>query len=147
MAAAALAAVPWNRLLASTLSSRTASSGLDSSSCAQNEAQREHVETLQLLCLSNGHGEDTIAVSVLQELQKLAKEKRQAIHISALPLVGEGTAYLRAGMPIVGPTKAMPSGGFLYMDQKQLLGDVQAGLLALTVGQVRPHDQHLPACA
>ncbi|GBG93428.1 hypothetical protein CBR_g69846, partial [Chara braunii] len=88
-----------------------------------------------LLCLSNGHGEDAIAVSVLRELQMLAAAQGVNLQIDALPLVGLGEAYAHAGFRIVGPVKRMPSGGFVYMDRKQLLGDFQAGLLDLTWSQ------------
>lgn len=83
---------------------------------------------LRLLCLSNGHGEDQIALGILEQLQAQAPE----IEIAVLPLVGVGKAYASAGMALVGPTKAMPSGGFVYMDGKQLARDVQGGLLRLT---------------
>lgn len=83
---------------------------------------------MKLLCISNGHGEDGIAVQILEQLRALP----QAPEIAAMPIVGEGGTYRRAGFPIVGPTQAMPSGGFVYMDRKQLAKDVQSGLLTLT---------------
>ena len=65
----------------------------------------------RLLCLSNGHGEDIIAVRILQELRQISSK----LNISALPLVGEGRAYFTAGIPVIGAVQAMPSGGFIYM--------------------------------
>ena len=88
---------------------------------------------MRFLCLSNGHGEDQIAVRILQQLQTQAPSAK----ISVLPLVGEGKAYGRAGFDLAGPSKAMPSGGFIYMDGKQLARDVQGGLLKLTWQQLK----------
>ncbi|MGM0457099.1 MAG: lipid-A-disaccharide synthase-related protein, partial [Cyanobacteriota bacterium] len=57
----------------------------------------------KLLCLSNGHGEDAIAVRILQHLQ----QHPQGPELAALPLVGEGRAYQHVpDVPIVGPVKA-----------------------------------------
>ena len=88
----------------------------------------------RLLCLSNGHGEDAIAVQVLQGLQRLPGGPA----IAVLPLVGEGTVYRRAGFEIVGTVGQLPSGGFIYMDGgRQLLRDVRGGLVGLTRSQLR----------
>ncbi|WP_421655016.1 hypothetical protein [Leptothermofonsia sp. ETS-13] len=57
--------------------------------------------------------------------------------IEALPIVGEGHAYTQAGIPLIGSVKAMPSGGFIYMDGKQLARDIQGGLLQLTIAQLK----------
>ncbi|MCW6038132.1 lipid-A-disaccharide synthase-related protein [Spirulina subsalsa FACHB-351] len=88
---------------------------------------------MKLLCLSNGHGEDAIAVRILKQLQ----EHPNAPEVAALPLVGEGHAYVQAAIPIVGPVKKMPSGGFIYMDGRQLWNDVRGGLIGLTWAQYR----------
>ncbi|HEY9729744.1 MAG TPA: lipid-A-disaccharide synthase-related protein [Chroococcales cyanobacterium] len=88
---------------------------------------------MHLLCLSNGHGEDVIAVRILQELQR----HPSAPELAALPLVGEGRAYTHLGIPIIGPVRRMPSGGFVYMEGRQLLRDLQGGLLQLTRAQYK----------
>ncbi|MEM8603164.1 MAG: lipid-A-disaccharide synthase-related protein, partial [Cyanobacteria bacterium P01_H01_bin.121] len=88
---------------------------------------------MRLLCLSNGHGEDTIAVKILQALQAIDPDPGYAV----LPLVGDGKAYDALSMPKVGETKAMPSGGFVYMDGRQLMRDLHGGLLQLTWQQLR----------
>ena len=88
---------------------------------------------MKILCLSNGHGEDAIAVRILQELQ----QQPQAPEIAALPLVGKGQAYLNHDIAIVGPVKPMPSGGFVYMDGRQLARDIKGGLLQLTLTQIK----------
>lgn len=82
---------------------------------------------MKLLCLSNGHGEDAIAVRICQQLQQLPSSPK----VAALPIVGEGQAYRELGIPIIAPTQKMPSGGFIYMDWRQLWRDVQGGLLEL----------------
>ena len=87
----------------------------------------------KLLCLSNGHGEDVIAVRILEQLQRHPK----APEIAALPLVGKGHAYINLDIPIVGPVQQMPSGGFIYMDGKQLWQDLQGGLFRLTLAQYK----------
>jgi uncharacterized protein (TIGR03492 family) len=88
---------------------------------------------MRLLCLSNGHGEDIIALRVLQALQ----QHPNAPTIEVLPIVGEGQEYIKAGFSLIGQVKAMPSGGFLYMDSKQLARDIQGGLVALTRSQIQ----------
>lgn len=83
---------------------------------------------IRILCLSNGHGEDAIALRILQALQRHPAQP----DIAALPIVGVGQAYRNHDIPMVGPTKQLPSGGFIYMDRRQLLRDVQGGLIGLT---------------
>jgi len=88
---------------------------------------------LRLLVLSNGHGEDMIAVRVLQALQ----HQPNPPEIFALPLVGEGHAYQQLGIPLIGSVRTMPSGGFIYMDNRQLMRDVRGGLVQLTLEQIQ----------
>lgn len=88
----------------------------------------------KLLALSNGHGEDEVAVRVLRQLQHLCPE----LYLQAMPIVGEGTAYKQAGIQLYGPTQAvLPSGGFIYMDNQQIVKDLKAGLLTLTRKQLQ----------
>jgi uncharacterized protein (TIGR03492 family) len=89
---------------------------------------------MKLLCLSNGHGEDTIALRILEALQT---QSAADIEIAALPIVGAGHAYVNQGIPLAGPAKPMPSGGFIYMDRQQLLRDLKGGLLSLTRVQLQ----------
>ncbi|HLO51849.1 MAG TPA: lipid-A-disaccharide synthase-related protein [Kamptonema sp.] len=89
---------------------------------------------LKLLCLSNGHGEDAIAVRILRELQ----QQPHPPELAALPLVGEGQAYSQLqNIPIVGPVRQMPSGGFIYMDGREFIKDVNSGLLQLVQAQFK----------
>ncbi len=74
-----------------------------------------------------------IAVRILQELQ----QQPNSAKLAALPLVGEGQAYSQQGFTTIGPTQNMPSGGFIYMDGRQLVRDLQGGLLQLTLAQFK----------
>ncbi|BAZ26483.1 hypothetical protein NIES4073_73910 [Kalymmatonema gypsitolerans NIES-4073] len=93
----------------------------------------EESSRLRLLVLSNGHGEDVIAVRILQELQ----QQPNPPEIFALPLVGEGHAYQQLDIRLIGSVRTMPSGGFVYMDGRQFVRDVQGGLLQLTASQIK----------
>ncbi len=85
----------------------------------------------EILCISNGHGEDQIGARICLEL------RAAGISAIALPLVGVGHAYQSAEIPIVtGSTQAMPSGGFVRMDAKELWRDVRGGLVGLTWHQL-----------
>jgi uncharacterized protein (TIGR03492 family) len=86
-----------------------------------------HYPMKKLLCLSNGHGEDAIAIRILRQLQHHPDSPK----LAALPIVGEGQAYIQQGIPLIGTAKIMPSGGFVYMDGQQLWRDLQGGLLQL----------------
>lgn len=90
-------------------------------------------DPMRLLCLSNGHGEDTIALRILQALQ----QQPHLPKLAALPLVGEGHTFADSGIPLVGPVKQMPSGGFVYMDGRQFARDLRGGLLPLLGAQWR----------
>ena len=70
--------------------------------------QTERVMTKRVLFLSNGHGEDLNASLVLRALRHFAPEMEMA----AMPIVGRGNAYRKLGVPIIGPTQQLPSGGF-----------------------------------
>ncbi len=89
---------------------------------------------MRLLCLSNGHGEDQIALRILEAL----RECPSAPAIDVLPLVGDGTAYAKAQFRVIGPTQTMPSGGFINLDAgRQLARDIEAGLVRLTLSQIQ----------
>ena len=85
----------------------------------------------KLLVLSNGHGEDIIAVRILEQLQG----NYHTVKLAALPIVGEGHAYRQLAIPLIGCVQQMPSGGFIYMDSRQLWRDLKDGLLQLTISQ------------
>ena len=87
---------------------------------------------MKLLCISNGHGEDAIALRILLAL----RQKQPSVELSALPISGEGKAYDKAQVPLVGPVQSLPSGGFLNRDAAQLAQDVKQGLIGLTRSQL-----------
>lgn len=86
----------------------------------------------RLLCISNGHGEDTIALRILSEL----RSRHPDIELAALPLVGAGTSFQKQQIPLIAATKTLPSGGFIYMDSRQLARDLKGGLVQLTLAQL-----------
>jgi len=88
---------------------------------------------MKLLFISNGHGEDIIAVKVIRQLRQINPK----ISMVCLPMVGEGFAYAKENIPFIAPVKKMPSGGFIYMDNKQLWQDVKNGLITLTLAQLK----------
>lgn len=88
---------------------------------------------MKVLCLSNGHGEDAIALRILQKLRQHPAQPQ----IMSLPLVGVGRVYTEDNIPIAGSTKQMPSGGFVTMDGRHLVRDIKSGLLNLTLDQIR----------
>ena len=86
----------------------------------------------RLLVLSNGHGEDLIALRVIRALL----EQRPLLEIAVLPMVGEGQAYAgeeAAGrLRRIGPRQELPSGGFSNQSLRGLLSDLAAGVLGLS---------------
>lgn len=88
-----------------------------------------------LLVISNGHGEDLIALRVLDEIHRL----QPGLTLEVLPLVGEGKAFQPAisqgWLEMVGPSLRLPSGGFGNQSFRGLLADINAGLLWNTFKQ------------
>nr|WP_041933391.1 lipid-A-disaccharide synthase-related protein [Gloeothece verrucosa] len=96
----------------------------------------------RILFISNGHGEDTHTAGVIQSLLELCP----TIEPAAMSIVGEGKAYRNINVPIIGPTKIMPSGGFTYMNRLLLLKDIQAGLIGLTWQQLQATLKYARGC-
>jgi uncharacterized protein (TIGR03492 family) len=94
----------------------------------------------RVLFISNGHGEDNHSAYIIRTLRELASD----VEIAAIPIVGNGNAYRRLGVPILGPTQVLPSGGFTYVNRLLLLKDIQAGLLSLSWRQIRAIRQYGP---
>jgi uncharacterized protein (TIGR03492 family) len=88
---------------------------------------------MKLLVISNGHGEDLIAVRIIEQLQIALND----LEIMALPIVGEGYAYQKLQIPLIGKVQTMPSGGFVYMSKNHLFSDLKGGLLQLTLDQLK----------
>ncbi len=95
----------------------------------------------RVLFISNGHGEDNHSAYIIRRLRELAPD----VEVAAIPIVGEGGAYQKLGVPILGPTQVLPSGGFTYVNRWLLLKDIQAGLLNLTLRQLRAIRSYGPA--
>jgi uncharacterized protein (TIGR03492 family) len=90
-----------------------------------------------LLVLSNGHGEDLIALRILEALHRLCP----GLRLRVLPMVGTGatfTAAEQAGwIERVGPPAELPSGGFSNQSLRGLLADLSSGLALLSWRQWR----------
>ena len=83
-----------------------------------------------LLFLCNGHGEDTIACSIMDALHKINPNISQEV----LPLVGDGKAFSKlvknGWLTKIGPSTILPSGGFSNQSFRGLILDLKTGLLA-----------------
>lgn len=86
-----------------------------------------------ILFLSNGHGEDVIGATLAAKFRRARPE----ITLRALAVVGEGKPYTTAGIPLVGPRRAMPSGGFTRNSPANFWADLRSGLLPLLWGQAQ----------
>ena len=86
-----------------------------------------------ILLISNGHGEDIIAANILKDLFKISNE----IKVKVLPIVGVGKAYESLPVDIIGPLKPLPSGGFMRNSLSNFLADIKAGLLGITIEQIK----------
>jgi uncharacterized protein (TIGR03492 family) len=96
----------------------------------------------KVLFISNGHGEDLNGGLVLKAL----RQQRPELELAAMPIVGEGNAYRQIGTTIIGPTKNLPSGGFIYMNRWKFVEDLQAGLLGLLWKQIRAIREYSQNC-
>jgi uncharacterized protein (TIGR03492 family) len=90
-----------------------------------------------LLVLSNGHGEDLIALRLIEALRR----QLPSLEVQVMPLVGIGQAFAAAEtegqLRRVGPRLALPSGGFSNQSLRGLLEDLAAGLPLLSWRQWR----------
>ncbi|WP_216904974.1 lipid-A-disaccharide synthase-related protein [Synechococcus sp. CCY 9618] len=93
--------------------------------------------TPPLLVLSNGHGEDLIALRLIEALGR----QLPGLEVQVLPLVGIGQAFAGAEaagtLQRVGPRLPLPSGGFSNQSLGGLLADLAAGLPLLSWQQWR----------
>ena len=78
---------------------------------------------IDLGVFSNGHGEDTIACKVLDEL----RAQRPSLSVEVWPMVGEGTAFQARGEQMVGARNLLPSAGFATISPKLMIDDLLAG--------------------
>ncbi|PKL77107.1 MAG: hypothetical protein CVV27_06870, partial [Candidatus Melainabacteria bacterium HGW-Melainabacteria-1] len=79
---------------------------------------------MRVLLISNGSGEDRIAVQLARAWRMVEPE----LELEALVLVGEGLFYQRAGIELLPPRFNPPSQGFAYLHPDLLWQDVCAGL-------------------
>ncbi len=86
----------------------------------------------KVLFMSNGHGEDMIAARIIQNLVN-----EPGLEIRALPIVGTGAAYSAIHVPLILGGENMPSGGFVRNGIRNWMMDLRAGLLPLTMRQIR----------
>jgi uncharacterized protein (TIGR03492 family) len=84
----------------------------------------------RLLLLSNGHGEDLSGSLIGQELQQLGLE------VVALPLVGHGSAYRQAGLPVLGHTREFSTGGLGYTSLGGRLTELVQGQVTYLLSQL-----------
>jgi uncharacterized protein (TIGR03492 family) len=96
----------------------------------------------KVLFISNGHGEDLNGGLVLKALSQQQPE----LELAAMPIVGEGDTYRQIGVAIIGPTKNLPSGGFIYMDRWKFVEDIQSGLLELLWRQIQAIREYSQNC-
>ena len=86
----------------------------------------------RVLVVSNGHGEDAIALRLAREL------RARGLQPELFPLVGEGPGEAHDPTPLVGPRAAMPSGGIVaFGNLINLARDLRAGLAGLVGAQLR----------
>ncbi|MBZ9712348.1 lipid-A-disaccharide synthase-related protein [Deinococcus multiflagellatus] len=82
-----------------------------------------------ILIVSNGYAEDLIGAALARELVRAGRGP-----VLALPLVGEGRAYVGAA-EVQGPPLSLPSGGFPFGSVANLRADLRAGLLTVSLRQ------------
>ena len=86
---------------------------------------------MRITFVSNGHGEDAIGARLAVELWRIDPSLR----LSAYPLVSDGAPYERAAVTVLGPRRALPSGGLMLHSWSNLRADLGAGFVGLTLRQ------------
>ena len=94
---------------------------------------------MNVLLVTNGHGEDRLALCLAGALVEL----RPALRMQAVPLVGEGRLLAEAGLAVDGPRVRVPSGGLVRPAWGAVWRDLRAGL----IGQFRRQMEFLRAQA
>lgn len=91
---------------------------------------------MNILVLSNGHGEDVVGSRIIRELSEYNNSNK----IIIVPLVGSGRPYKRLkskNIKIIKASKQMPSGGFLFLDWKWIHADIMSGLIQQIARQIQ----------
>ena len=90
-----------------------------------------------ILFVCNGHGEDLIALRILEAIHK----RKPLLQLEVLPLVGKGDVFniaIEQGwLSKIGPLAALPSGGFSNQNIRGLIADLINGLPLLSWRQLR----------
>ena len=89
---------------------------------------------VRLLVLSNGQGEDAIGSALAGAV---AAHAPFPLRIAGWPMVGRGAAYLRRGIPVIGPPNLLPSEGFGTLSARAFGRDLRAGWLPVHWRQLR----------
>ncbi|MFC1478834.1 hypothetical protein ACFL57_05190 [Candidatus Margulisiibacteriota bacterium] len=92
---------------------------------------------MKILILSNGKGEDSIAVTVLDQLRQVIGSAELTVDLAAMPLIGNGNAYAKAGIEVIDSADILPSGGFVLQKFSSFIADIKAGLFALHSRQLK----------
>jgi len=88
----------------------------------------------KILFISNGHGEDAIANKIISCLRA---EPIPDIDIHAWPMVGEGAAYTKNEIPVMGPFNRLPSCGFATLSWRWMVKDLLAGWIPTHLRQIK----------
>ncbi len=88
---------------------------------------------MRITLLSNGHGEDIVGSLLATNLRQL----EPTLSLQAFPTVGLGQAYERAGVPLIGPRRELPSGGLMLHSLGAFRSDLRAGFVTMTRRQLR----------
>jgi uncharacterized protein (TIGR03492 family) len=87
-------------------------------------------EVGKVLLVSNGHGEDLSGARLASALTA------RGLLVEALPLVGHGTAYRRAGIAVLGRTRQGSTGGMGYVSLRGRLTDLLEGQLIYVLARL-----------
>ncbi|MDI6795597.1 MAG: lipid-A-disaccharide synthase-related protein [Desulfatibacillaceae bacterium] len=97
---------------------------------------KTHPQSLKgprILVVSNGHGEDLMACSILDRFYKLCPN----CCVTAWPMVGSGSQYALRGIETIGPSSRLPSQGFGTLDARLFARDIAAGWIGLHIAQAQ----------
>ena len=84
----------------------------------------------KILLLSNGNGEDLSGSLLANAFKKLGHE------VKALPLVGNGESYLKAGIKVLGNTKSFSTGGMGYTSLKGRIIELIQGQIIYLIKRI-----------
>ncbi|MBW4532269.1 MAG: lipid-A-disaccharide synthase-related protein [Aphanothece saxicola GSE-SYN-MK-01-06B] len=85
----------------------------------------------RILLISNGHGEDLNGGLIADGLRQCSP----GLELAALPIVGDGSAYGRRGLPLLFQGRTLPSGGMVYQGLN-IWKDLAAGWLQQSLAQL-----------